>query len=118
MDKMQYNPKGITVATQQVVDFQCDQQGNLLVALSSQGTALSTSALVKTGAGRLNKVFIASHSSGTLKLWDALSATGTVLLDTYTYPAGSSTLDFGGLVFGTGLYATLTNTQSITILYN
>lgn len=80
------------------------------------GTA---SALVKTGAGRFFGVVVNSHASGTLKFWDNTSAATTVLLNTYTFPAGSGIYVFPVAInFSTGLYATVGGTIDYTILYN
>ena len=66
-----------------------------------------------------NVILVSSHTSGTIKLWDSVSASGTVALDTYTYSAGSQILFLGGIKFNTGIYADLGGTtQKITILWN
>lgn len=78
---------------------------------------LSASALVKTGAGQAYAVIIASHTSGTLKLWDNTSAATTVLVNTMTFAAGERWVPLFGATFGTGLYATIGGTADITILY-
>lgn len=78
---------------------------------------LSASALVKTGAGQAYGIIINSHSSGTLKLWDALSATGSVLCNTITFAAGERFIPLYGMTFGTGLFATIGGTADITIAY-
>ena len=78
---------------------------------------LSASALVKTGAGQVYGVIIASHTSGTLKLWDNTSAATTILVNTMTFAAGERFIDLRGMTFGTGLYATIGGTADITIAY-
>jgi len=84
-------------------------------AKTSRQTA---SALIKTGSGKVFGAVINSHTSGTLKLWDALTATGTVLVNTYTLPSGSSVVTFPAPIeFYTGLYFTLGGTLDITWLY-
>lgn len=81
----------------------------------TNGTA---SALIKTGAGAFYGVIVNSHTSGTLKFWDNTSAASTVLMNTYTFPAGSGMYVFpAGISFNTGLYATVGGTIDYTILY-
>lgn len=85
---------------------------------NSKYTNPSASALIKTGGGTLYGVIVNSHTSGTLKLWDALTATGSVIQNTYTFPAGSQTINFPqGISFYTGLFATIGGTADITILW-
>lgn len=85
---------------------------------------LTSSGLIRTGGGKVYGVIVSSHSSGTLKLWDSVTANFDVLVDTFTYPSGSSVITFpggagdkAGVEFYTGLFATLTNAQSITIIW-
>lgn len=81
-------------------------------------TNRTASALIKTGAGAVYGVVVNSHTSGTLKLWDNTSAAGTVITNTFTFPAGSGVYMFGpGMAFYTGLFATIGGTADITILY-
>jgi len=85
---------------------------------NSKYTNLSASASIKAGAGTFYGVIVNSHTSGTLKLWDALTATGTVIQNTYTFPAGSQVITFPqGISFYTGLFATIGGTADITILW-
>lgn len=71
------------------------------------------------GVGVLEAVIVSSHTSGTIKFWDNIAGTGTVLVDTFTYAAGSQTINFFGPMFVKGLYADLGGTtQSITVVYN
>lgn len=79
---------------------------------------LTASALVKTGSGRVQGVVVNSNTSGTLKLWDNTAASGSVVINTYTFPAGSSTIPLFGMSFSTGLYATIGGTADISIAYN
>jgi hypothetical protein len=85
---------------------------------SAKSSNLTASALVCTGAGLAVAIIVSSHTTGTIKLWASLTATQTVLLETYTYATGSQVIPLHGMRFETGLYATLTNTQSITVVYN
>lgn len=85
-------------------------------ALTTNGTA---TALIKTGAGKVYGVIINSHTSGTMKLWDNTTATGTVLVNTFTFPAGSGVYKFPqALNFSTGLFFTLGGTLDFTIVFN
>lgn len=79
---------------------------------------ITTSTLVKTGYGTINAVIVNSHTAGTLKLWDSLSATGAVIINTYTFPAGSSVIDLEEINFNTGLYATIGGTADITLIFD
>lgn len=80
---------------------------------------ISASTLIKTGVGKVYGIVVNSHTSGTLKLWDNTSATGTVVCNTYTFPAGSSVVSFAEPInFVTGLYATIGGTADITVLFN
>jgi len=78
---------------------------------------LSASALVKSGIGRLRGIFVASASSNpTIKLWDNTSAATTILVNTFT-PTAVVYYDFGDVLFGTGLYITISGTVDCTIFY-
>lgn len=82
---------------------------------STPGTA---SALIRTGAGVVSGVIVSSHTSGTMKLWDNTSAAGTVLVDTFTFPAGSGVYMFPGPIeFYTGLYFTVGGTLNYTLVW-
>jgi len=80
-------------------------------------TNISASALIKTGAGVLKGIVVNSHSSGTLKLWDNTAGSGTVIFNTITFNAGPNFISLPAVEFSTGLYATITNTANITILW-
>lgn len=78
----------------------------------------TSSALIKTGSGTLYGFIVNSHTSGTLKLWDNTSAASTVIMNTFSFPTGSSVqLLPMGVSFYTGLYATIGGTADITLLY-
>jgi hypothetical protein len=82
-------------------------------------TNTTASVLVKTGAGRVFGFIINSHTAGTLKLWDNTSAATTVLVETYTFTAGSGVVTFPAAVkFTTGLYATIGGTANVTIIWS
>lgn len=81
----------------------------------TNGTA---SALIRTGGGTVAGVIVNSHTSGTMKLWDNTSAAGTVIANTFTFPAGSGVYTFPRPVeFYTGLYFTLGGTLDYTIIW-
>ena len=61
----------------------------------------SASALIITGGGIVAGVIVNSHTSGTMKLWDNTSAAGTVITNTFTFPAGSGMYKFPETVGGT-----------------
>ena len=76
---------------------------------------LSESALVKTGEGNLCGIFVASSSSGAIKVWDNTSAATTVPVNTFSA--------FGGtwypipFRFKTGCYVTLAGTINCTVSF-
>lgn len=80
---------------------------------------ITSSTLIRTGTGKVHGFIINSNTSGTLKLWDNTSGAGTVIMNTYTFPAGSSVVTFPKSInFYTGLYATIGGTADITIIWN
>lgn len=79
---------------------------------------ITASTLIKTGSGFVKGFIVNSNTSGTLKLWDNTSAAGTVIINTYTFPAGSSVVSFPDVVaFNTGLYATVGGTADVTLVW-
>lgn len=77
---------------------------------------LSASALVKTGEGTLCGIFVASSTSGTIKLWNSLTAAAPVLVNTFSAVAGTwYPLPFK---FSTGLYVTLAGTIDCSVSYS
>ena len=85
---------------------------------NSKYTNLSASAQIKSGGGTLYGVIVNSHTTGTLKLWDSLTASGTVIMNTYTFATGSQVIMLlQGVSFYTGLYATIGGTADITMLW-
>lgn len=82
-------------------------------------TNLTASALVKTGFGKVAGFIVNSHTVGTLKLWDNTSAATTVVMNTFTFPAGSAMYKLPETIsFNTGLYATIGGTADITIIWD
>lgn len=81
-------------------------------------TNITADTLIRTGGGQVHGVIVNSHTSGTLKLWDALTATGTVIANTFTFAAGSQVINFAQPIeFYTGLYADIGGTVDLTILW-
>jgi len=79
---------------------------------------ITADTLIKTGSGVVAGVVVNSHTSGTIKLWDNTSAAGTVIVNTYTFPAGSSVVTFPKpLTFTAGLYADIGGTVDLTIVF-
>ncbi len=72
------------------------------------------------GSGSIAGVIVPSHTSATLKLNDSPnSATGRVVLDTYTFAAGSGVTIFPSpLDFYEGLFATVGGTGTIELIIN
>jgi hypothetical protein len=75
----------------------------------------SASALVKTGAGQCHLILVTASTAGTVKLWDAVSAAGTVIVDTMSVNANEE-YDIPAQ-FNTGLYITIGGTATVTVFY-
>lgn len=87
--------------------------------LGSNSRTISGAQLLVSGKGVVTGFIVNSHSSGTLKLWDSLTATGRILMNTFTFPTGSSVQTFPApLNFHTGLFADMSADESVTIVYN
>ena len=77
---------------------------------------ISTSTLIRTGAGQLLGIFVASASATpTIKVWDNTSAATTVIVNTFTPVAGT----FYPIPanFSTGLYVTIGGTVDCTVFW-
>lgn len=79
---------------------------------------MAASGLVKTGNGSVKGIIVGSHSSGTIKLWDAVTATTPILVNTMTLVAGERWIPLFGAEFNTGLFVTIGGTADITVVYN
>lgn len=86
---------------------------------------LTASALIHNGKGKVFGAIVSSHTNGTLKLWDNPSANFDVLMDTFTFSAGSQVINFppaegeeAGIEYNTGLYADIGGVATITLLYS
>lgn len=97
-----------------------DQTANILrVAEAGSAVSLSASAQVKSGAGSVVGFIVSSQGAAdtTIKIWDSLSATGTVILDTMS--VGVATYIPMPAKFTTGCYVTLAGTTPVvTVVYN
>lgn len=81
-------------------------------------TNLTADTLIKTGPGNVQGIVVNSHTSGTIKLWDALSATGLVLFNTITLAAGERFIPLYGAKFTVGLFVDIGGTIDMTIIWN
>lgn len=76
---------------------------------------LTASGLIKTGPGVLKGMYVNSTSSGTIKVYDGTSSSGTVINNTITPAVGYHNL--GDVAFVTGLYVTIGSTLDVTLHY-
>lgn len=70
---------------------------------------------IKVGQGILHGMYVNSTSSGTIKIYDAATQTGTVLNNTITPAVGYH--DLGDVAFSTGLSVTIGGTLDVTLYY-
>ena len=79
---------------------------------------LTASALIDNAPAPANLFgwMVNSHTGGTLKIWDSLTASGDVVFNTITFPAGSGLIYYfpDGLNFSVGIFATIGGTADIT----
>lgn len=86
------------------------------VSEACKATNGSSSQLIASGKGKLLGIFVASTTSGTIKLWDNTSAATTIIVNTFTpnaaqfYPIPAA--------FDTGLFITIANTIDYTIFWS
>lgn len=82
----------------------------------SNSLNLSASQQLKAGAGLLCGVFVAAASNTpTIKFWDSLAASGTVLIGTFTPSVGWNPMPFA---FRTGLYMTIGGTVDCSVSWS
>lgn len=81
-------------------------------------TNLTASGLVKSGNGFVVGIIIHSNSSGTIKLYDSLTGSGTVFDNTMSLGATERFIPLFGKTFYTGLYVEIGGTADISIVYN
>ena len=85
-----------------------------LVVESGSYVNISASTLIRTGAGQLMGIFVASASATpTIKVWDNTSAATTVLVNTFT-PAGGTFYPIPAS-FTTGCFVTIGGTVDCTV---
>lgn len=76
---------------------------------------ISTSTLIKTGDGHLIGIFVASSTSGTIKVWDNTSAATTIIVNTFS--ATAATWYPIPAHFKTGCFVTLGGTIDCTAIF-
>ena len=77
---------------------------------------LTASAQVMAGSGGLMGIFVSQASAApTIKVWDSLSATGKVLVNTFTPIAG--TFYPMPFLYTLGLFVTISGTVDCTVAY-
>lgn len=113
------NSSGITIIEDGYLTWGENSNLNrMMTADVANYTNITADTLIKTGSGLVFGIIVNSHTTGTIKLWDNTSAATTTLVNTYSYPIGSSVVFFPAAVsFTTGLYADVTGTQDITIIW-
>lgn len=83
--------------------------------MTSKSTNLIASAQLKSGAGSIKGFFVNSTTSGTIKIWDSLTASGKVIINTATLPVGY--YDLFDASFDIGCYITIGATLDVTIFW-
>ncbi len=79
-------------------------------------TNISANTLIRTGAGNILGIFVASASgTPTIKVWDAVSAVAPILVNTFI-PAAATFYPIGA-DFRTGLYVTIGGTVDCTVIW-
>lgn len=77
---------------------------------------LAASGQVKATDGELVGILVGTSTALTLKIWDSLSATGTVILETTGSLAVGAYLPIPAS-FGTGCYVTIGGSGTFTVFY-
>jgi len=90
---------------------------------SSYVSNQSGSALIKTGNGTLQAILINSNASGQIKIWDSLTASGTVMFNTTVLSnfgtTGERYIPYFGSKFLTGLYVqVVAGNVDFSVIYN
>lgn len=78
-------------------------------------TNITASALIQTGPTKLGRIFCASSTAGTVKVWDSTAASGTVCVNTFSVTAGNGyelPADMKN-----GCYITVGGTADLTVFY-
>ena len=76
---------------------------------------ITASSAIKLSEGYLAGIFVNSSTSGTLKLWDAATATGNVICNTFTPNLGWNSCP---MHFSNALYATVGGTLDCTLAFS
>ena len=76
----------------------------------------ATTTLVKTGAGQLHKIVVGTHATGTIKLYDGLTAVNIFANIASTDSAAPISLAFD-CQFSTGLTVVTSSSVDITVVY-
>lgn len=82
-------------------------------------TNITADTLINPGPCNFYGYTVNSHSSGTLKVWDSLTAAGKVVNNTITFAAGSGINAFfpAGINVTTGLFADIGGTIDLTVYW-
>ena len=83
-------------------------------------SAQSASILILNGPGELVGIFVSSSTAGTLKAWDNIAGSGTVIFATtgaITAPVWLPCPAHFGRAAGGGLFITVGGTISYTVIY-
>lgn len=73
--------------------------------------------VLSTTPATLYAINVNSHTSGTIKIWDSTTASGTVVLNTITLGATERTVELFGITTGTACTVQIGGTADITIAY-
>jgi len=75
---------------------------------------LSASGLVASGAGMMAGILVGTSTALTIKVWDSLTATGTVIVDTTVALTAGTYLTIPA-AFATGCYITIGGVGTFTV---
>ena len=76
---------------------------------------ITASVVIKSSEGYLAGIFVNSSSAGTLKLWDATTASGTVICNTFSPSVGWNSCP---MHFSNALFATVGGALDCTFSYS
>lgn len=79
---------------------------------------ITASAQIKASSGQLDGIIVNSHTAGTLKIWNSLTASGDVMHNTITLAVGERWIPFFDEGFDVGLFVTISGTADITVIYS
>ena len=78
----------------------------------------SGTATVKSGIGQLYGIIVNSHTSGSLKIYNSLTAgTGSVVCSTMTFASGERFINLAGITFPVGCSVAIVDAD-VTICYS